>query len=112
MQESFQKKSKKRAKYLKIWAKMYKIWKKKKNWKKQPHGCDCCMHGTARISPELGACGGIKPGLQIYYMRDFSNEFVLWIVRNFWEHFLCRRIEHLPLGNTASESAHGKIALK
>ena len=106
------KKSKKGQNIGKYGQKCTKFEKKKKNWKKQPHGWDCCMHGTARISPELGACGGIKPGLQIYYMRDFSNEFVLWIVRNFWEHFLCRRVEHLPLGNTASESAHGKIALK
>ena len=41
------KKGQKRAKYLKIWAKMYKIWKCFK--KGQPHACDYCTHERARI---------------------------------------------------------------
>ena len=52
MRAIFQKKGKKmakRAKYLKIWAKMYKIWKYFE--KGQPHACDYRMHETARICP-------------------------------------------------------------
>ena len=49
MHAIFQKKGKKRAKYLKIWAKMYKIWKYFE--KGQPHACDYHMHETARICP-------------------------------------------------------------
>ena len=44
------KKGQKRAKYLKIWAKMYKIWKYFE--KGQPHACDYRMHEAARIYPE------------------------------------------------------------
>ena len=40
----------KRAKYLKIWAKLYKI--SKYFVKRQPHVCDYHMHETARICPE------------------------------------------------------------
>ena len=43
---------KKRAKYLKIWAKMYKIWKYFE--KGQPHVCNYCMHETAKICPAYG----------------------------------------------------------
>ena len=38
----------KRAKYLKIWAKMYKIWKYFEN--RQSHVCNYHMHETAGIS--------------------------------------------------------------
>ena len=38
----------KRAKYLKIWANMYKIWKYFE--KGQSHVCDYCMHEATRIS--------------------------------------------------------------
>ena len=48
--EKGQKKGQKRAKYLKIWAKTYKIWKCFE--KGQPHACDYRMHETARICPE------------------------------------------------------------
>ena len=50
MHAIFQKKGKKeqkRAKYLKIWAKKYKIWKYFEKGK--PHACDYHMHETARI---------------------------------------------------------------
>ena len=40
---------KKRANYLKIWAKMNKTWKYFE--KGQPHVCDYRMHETARICP-------------------------------------------------------------
>ena len=53
MHEIFQKnRQKKRAKYLKIWAKMYKIWKYFE--KGQPHVCNYCMHETAKICPAYG----------------------------------------------------------
>ena len=48
----FQKKNKKgqkRAKYLKIWAKVYKIWKYFE--KGYPHAHDYYMHETARMCP-------------------------------------------------------------
>ena len=43
----FSEKEQKRAKYLKIWAKMYKIWKY--FWKGHPHACDYRMHERTRI---------------------------------------------------------------
>ena len=49
----FRKRAKKEqisTKYLKIWAKMYKIWKYFE--KLQTHGCNSRMHETARICPE------------------------------------------------------------
>ena len=45
MREIFQK----RAKYIKIWAKMFKIWKYFEIG--QPHSCEYCIHETARICP-------------------------------------------------------------
>ena len=48
----FQKKGqKKRTKYLKIWAKMYKICECFE--KGQPDACDYCMYETARMCPEM-----------------------------------------------------------
>ena len=44
-------KEKKRAKYLKIWAKMYKIWKYFFE-KGQPRACDYHMHETATTCPD------------------------------------------------------------
>ena len=41
-------KGQKRAKYLKIWQKMYKIWECFE--KGQSHACDYCTHETDRIS--------------------------------------------------------------
>ena len=43
----FRKKGKK-GKYLKIWSKMYKIWK---NFEGQPHACNYQKHEIARICP-------------------------------------------------------------
>ena len=54
MRAIFQKKGKKeqkRAKYLKIWAKMYKIWIYFE--KGQPHACDYRMHEAANICPDM-----------------------------------------------------------
>ena len=46
-----QKKGKKRAKYLKIWAKMYQIWKHFE--KGQSHACKYRMHETPGICSVL-----------------------------------------------------------
>ena len=49
---NFSEKGQKRPKYLKLWAKMYKIiWKYFE--KGQPYACDYHMHETARICPVL-----------------------------------------------------------
>ena len=47
----FQKKGKKKAKYLKVWAKMYKIW----NYfeKGQAIACNYCMQQTAGKGPTV-----------------------------------------------------------
>ena len=47
----FQKKGKKRPKYLKILAKMYKIWKYFE--RKQVAACVYCTQSTARKGPDL-----------------------------------------------------------
>ena len=48
----FLEKGQNRVKYLKIWAKLFKIWKYFE--KGQPHACDHRMHETARIYPVTG----------------------------------------------------------
>ena len=45
----FSEKGQKKAKYLKIWSKVYKMWKYFE--KGQSHACDYCMYETARIWP-------------------------------------------------------------
>ena len=59
--EKGQKKGQNKTKYLKIWAKMYKIWKYFE--KGQPHVCDYRMHETARICP-----GAINLGIQEQFL--------------------------------------------
>ena len=65
MHAIFQKNGKKgenRAKYLKIWAKMYHIWKYFE--KGQLHACDYRMHETAGICPATTQLNLIKPELR------------------------------------------------
>ena len=44
------KKGQKGVKYLKIWAKMYKIWR---YFEKASLECDYCMHEKGRIFPDM-----------------------------------------------------------
>ena len=73
------KKRAKRAKHLKIWAKIYKIWKYFE--KRKPHVCDYRMHETARICPASKSFVYRQCCWRhIYKIKSTDLRFVLWFV--------------------------------
>ena len=69
-----------RAKYLKIWSKMCKIWKYFE--KGQSHACDYGMHETARI------CLDIPKRLDMLLKVDVLNTIIKRVKSHHWKNTL------------------------